>query len=1095
MYVTHGMRKALIFPALLIMFILPAARTTALDAINPQDNKNGYIVGPSCEILEDKGGKLTIDDVTRGAASGLFKKSTMQFPNFGYTKSAIWIKFALRIPRDSRSHWFLEVGYPALDIVELYVFDNGRKIGERTEGDVFPFDRREISYQNFLFRIAETPVTHTYYIKVLTDGAMSIPLRILSDGKLLSEINLRRMMSGMYYGILLIMIVFNLLLGAALRDRTYLYYVLYITGYLMISLVHDGTGFQYLWKNTLWLNNALPVAVFFCTFWGFIFMRAFLQTGTHAPRLDRFLRLYIALNLAGLAISYLLPYHVIVQVSVISSVFAAPIAIFTGFIVLRRGARQARYYLLAFAFVLMGITVSVFNRLGILPTTLFTTWIYELGIVLQLALLYLGLADKYNSLQKEKIQAQENALRIQKEATENLEMKVRERTIELSEANIKLTELDKIKSGFFANISHEIRTPLTLILSPVESALRGDLAGWADHAFLENIRRNSLHLLKLVNSLLDFSKIDAGHMTMRVREADIVRLMKHFTGAVRSAAELKGLELKFEHGDEPVYLVLDTEKIETAVMNILSNALKFTEKGGTITVGIGGDDGSCRIEIRDTGIGIPEDKLGTVFDRFSQADMSSTRRHEGTGIGLSLAREYIEMHGGRVTVESRSAAADPEGHGTVFTIILPKGKAHLEGNSRIEYVAESALDQSISDYHIPDGIREEEHAPPPKSAVAIDRTNRYKILVVEDNRDMGDFLDRLLSPAYAVYTAANGEEGLRAATKIGPDLIVSDVMMPVMNGYEMTRKLKEDGDLRTVPVILLTARADTTDRIEGIEFGADDYITKPFNSRELLARIRALLKTHEYEKTLLRRNREMEEDLEIARLLQQKLLPQNVPEIPGFRRCFTYIPMEKVGGDFYDFCVRDNFIDIFIADVSGHGLPGALMSTITKMALEGITDRKSARVVQAKLNAVISRSTVRSNYVTSFFAVIDRGSGIMNYCSAGHCSPKIHRRQSGEYIELATRGKPLGWFRAVELEEKEVRLIPGDRLFFYTDGITEAMNGEKDIFGESRLRDFIISGKDLAPAEFSAELLRRLRDFIGEDHFMDDLTFMVIDVL
>ncbi len=721
----------------------------------------------------------------------------------------------------------------------------------------------------------------------------------------------------------------------------------------------------------------------------------------------------------------------------------------------------------------------------------------QAGSALECVLLSFALGDRINILKEEKDAAQLRTIEIQKSATETLERKVAERTLELNRANEDLKELDKLKSSFFANISHEIRTPLTLILSPVESVLQGDYGHAVDNRFFENVQRNAIKLLKLINNLLDFSKIEAGSMNMKIQEVDIVIFIRNYISSIHSAAESKGIALDFisSSGSLPIYI--DIEKMDKIVMNLFSNALKFTDKGGRIKVTVRDDDRNCCIVFEDSGIGIPPDKFESIFDRFSQVDAGSTRKYEGTGIGLALVKEFVEMHDGTISVTSRFIDNCPTDHGTTFIVTIPKGKEHFGDSDNLRFVESAELEDSVSDYRFT-GMREMTELKRDMGDVHSAQGNIHDygndILVVEDNPDMQNFITFLLQKYYNVHIAENGEEGYKKAAALKPALIVSDVMMPVMNGYEMTQKIKEDKYLRRTPVIMLTAKSEISSKIEGIEYGADDYLTKPFNSKELLTRIRMLLKTRNYEYAIEKRNREIEEDLKIARLIQHRLLPQNIPHIEGYNFNSTYIPMDKVGGDFYDFRENGNNIEIFIADVSGHGLVSAFISMIAKMAFDSIYIRNSCTHVLYQLNDILCNSTVNSNYMTTFFCLIDRETNRMKYSNAGHLSPVVYRRDTDEFFELKARGKPLGWFADLELVEEEIQLLQGDRVIFYTDGITECADSNNLFFEEERLKDFIRRKSHLEPEYFSGELIDELKSFCNNARFNDDLCLLVFDV-
>jgi len=680
----------------------------------------------------------------------------------------------------------------------------------------------------------------------------------------------------------------------------------------------------------------------------------------------------------------------------------------------------------------------------------------------------------------------------------SLENKVQQRTYQLQEANNKLRELDRLKSSFFANISHEIRTPLTLILAPVESILQGDDNFTPDRGFFENLQRNAIILLKLINDLLDFSKIEAGHMKVNVRELDMVSFVRSYALSFNSAAESKGLSMSFNYPERAVHVFIDTEKMDKILMNLFSNSLKFTDRGGSIKISIRDDESSCSISIEDSGIGIPPDKIETIFDRFSQVDAGSTRKYEGTGIGLALVKEFVELHGGSIDAESRCIDDSPEDHGSVFTVTIPKGDRHFRDDVNVKFLENNDIEVSIglhssfNTWEIAE-FREWMSAeiPVPHKTV----NSHPRVLIVEDNADMRSFLGFILKDCYNVYYAVNGEDGLLSAERLKPDLILSDVMMPVMNGYDMTRKIKSNAELNRIPVILLTAKAEISNKIEGLEYGADDYLTKPFSSRELLTRIKNLLKTRDYELVLERRNREIEDDLKIARLIQGKLLPQNIPVVEHYRFYPVYIPMDEVGGDFYDYNVQNRYIEIFISDVSGHGLVSAFISLIAKMALDSISRRDSSVWVLQILNSIICKSTVNTNYMTAFFCLVDRETNRMSYSNAGHIPPMVYRESSGTFYELSTGGKPLGLFPDLVHAEGEFQLEKGDRVIFYTDGIVECMNSSNELYGENRFRDFIISGRGMEPETLSAMLIDELKKFCGSERFGDDLCLLVFDVM
>ncbi|MBN2442654.1 MAG: response regulator [Spirochaetales bacterium] len=405
---------------------------------------------------------------------------------------------------------------------------------------------------------------------------------------------------------------------------------------------------------------------------------------------------------------------------------------------------------------------------------------------------------------------------------------------ELQKAYTKLKELDSAKTEFFMNISHEFRTPLTLLLGPIESVIKGDFGDTIDKnsQIFQAMLANGTRLLFLISNLLDFSKIEAGKMTLNKKRTNITELIKLYVNSIESTANSKGLSAEFHDKSKKIVVSsIDRGLIEKAFFNLVSNALKFTPKGGLIKIEITSNDKEYYISVIDSGIGIPEDKRDLIFERFTQVDGSISRKYGGTGIGLAFTKEIIELHDGRIEVKSE------EGKGSVFTICLPYDYAESEDESDIEDLTDINVEgfKKVNDYYIEES---EDAAEQNQNELP---NGKKKILFVEDNKDLRLFIRNLLKEQYAIYTAKDGKEGYERALIHLPDLIISDVMMPEINGYQLADMVKRNTALQHIPVILLSAKTDTIEKIEGFEHGADDYLTKPFNSQELRARIRSQL--------------------------------------------------------------------------------------------------------------------------------------------------------------------------------------------------------------------------------------------------------------
>ncbi len=413
---------------------------------------------------------------------------------------------------------------------------------------------------------------------------------------------------------------------------------------------------------------------------------------------------------------------------------------------------------------------------------------------------------------------------------------------EIARQREELAELDKLKTQFFANISHEFRTPLTLMMGPLEDALArpADLSP-ENRARLELAHRNALRQLKLVNALLEFSRIEAGRIEASFEPTDLSVLTAELASVFRSAVERAGLTLVVDCPPMPAPVYVDRGMWEKVVLNLLSNAFKFTFEG-EIEVSLRVVGTNVHLTIRDTGTGIPADELPRLFERFHRVKNARGRSFEGSGIGLALVKELVRLHNGEVSVESAV------GSGSVFLVTVPLGSAHLPAE-RIEAPRTQTPTDARPETFVQELLR---WLPAETTQVAADVADppveddgsRFHVLVADDNSDMREYIRRLLT-GYDVVAVADGASALRSARARRPDLVLTDVMMPGVDGFELMRELRADPALSHVPVILLSARAGEESRIEGLDAGADEYLVKPFAARELLACVRAQLRLAE----------------------------------------------------------------------------------------------------------------------------------------------------------------------------------------------------------------------------------------------------------
>lgn len=446
-----------------------------------------------------------------------------------------------------------------------------------------------------------------------------------------------------------------------------------------------------------------------------------------------------------------------------------------------------------------------------------------------------------------------------------LNVELGEKNGELKRLNEEVLELTHSRLVFFTNISHELRTPLTLIADPVEMLLEDAGIKGKSRELLKMVQRNALALQQLVSNILDFRKIQNGKMELKLYRFDIVKTLTTWVGDFQLTAERKQIRLHLDVDDlkGSHEMIADQEKISRIVFNLLSNALKYTPAGGEIFVSLKDEGANLRLDVRDTGKGISQDEADKIFERFFQAKGAAS----GTGIGLALVKSFVELHHGEARVESEL------GKGSDFIVVIPREQ---EGDSQVIHndvdivdnsvnasasTGKNIVDESVLQY-IDDGDRSRGKV----QQLVNENTNRPTVLVIDDNTDIRQYERTLLQDEYVVLEAADGKEGLAVALKEVPDLVICDVMMPVMDGLEFTKQLKTNTATSHIPVIMLTAKNLEEHRAEGYEHGADSYITKPFHSKVLLARIENLLRQRQLLKNLYQGSKEAEKEISEAHL-------------------------------------------------------------------------------------------------------------------------------------------------------------------------------------------------------------------------------------
>ncbi len=628
-----------------------------------------------------------------------------------------------------------------------------------------------------------------------------------------------------------------------------------------------------------------------------------------------------------------------------------------------------------------------------------------------------------------------------------------------------LRELDQLRMDFFANISHEFRTPITLTLAPLDALVAGR-AGALPEAAAEHLRlaqRNQRKLLDLVNQILDLSKIESGKGALRrMNHGDAPSLVRAIAQGFAELARARRVSLRADGDAQPDGLVvpLDVEMFDRALTNVLANAIKFTPDGEVAVAWRFGPEGFV-VEVRDTGIGIDEADLPYVFDRFRRS--AAAARHAGTGIGLSLVKEIVELHGGAVRVRSRRGA------GTAFELCFPTAEGDAETRMTAPALPPAAhgLD-ALDDDDVPAWNLRAERAT---------TGARPTILYVDDNRDLRRHVGALLSDEHAVFLARDGEEALAMLRARTFDLVLSDVMMPRVDGVELCRRVRADPALRHLPLVLLTAKSGEADRLAALDLGVDDYLGKPFTHAELLARVRNLLRMRAAQL-------QTERDVRVARSIQHAVLPPPTTRVAGCEVEHLYEPCDALSGDFCDAFESGDAGVLYVADVTGHGIASA---QVTYLVRESFRRRAlPGRGLRELVGAVADdlRGFGLDFDVSAHVGLVRDGA--LSLCRAG--APHAVRVRDGAAEVIASPpSSTLGPLVESAAPLVELPLREGDQVFLFSDGATELTGGGRAV-GMRRLRDLL--ARAAARADWREELRSLFAASRAAGELRDDITVL-----
>lgn len=693
------------------------------------------------------------------------------------------------------------------DSISLYVTENNVLKQVLETGVAFkPADKQVPSVFNSLQIHLPAQSEKTFYVRQIHPNRVSewhlAELYIKDPPMMIAELMFKYVGQAFYAGLMLMFALLSFFGWLLIRDRSFIYFSFVHLAFTVYFLgVKNVFGVLVFYVPLDYLFSVQNVSISLLIISLFVFIAHYMKLRQHLPR---YYRLLLIVTVVTVTNKYF--HHFFIADELMSarihnaSILLWLVVIVTGIVLLTRKQIPAAVNLLVSLSILVLTAVVYLLALSrLIPHNFFTIHSIQIGSVLFSLLVFYRLFEAVRSLENEKQRA--------------------------------LT-INDVKTKFFTNLSHEFRTPLTLILSPLDQ-LTETTENEGQKKLIQLAKRNANRLLNMINQLLDIARIEGDEVKLSVQENNVVPYLKGILMSFESLAQLKEIELRFSSSSQQVPLWLDTEKMEVILYNLLSNALKFTPTGGNVSVEVIEQDDKVQIRVVDTGEGIPSDMLPYVFDRFFRIENTGA---DGSGIGLCLAKELTELHHGQLNVESTM------GEGSVFTLEFQKGCAHF----RTTDIAENMLGEGRRNIStkadltlVKDDVSEIETGTAVYSATT--PGTRPAILLVEDNVDVRSFVRSQLIDRFQVLEAINGKLGFDMAVDHVPELIISDVMMPEMNGIELCKLLKADIRTSHIPVILLTAKAEQEHRMEGLEAGADEYLHKPFHAKELNLRVQKLI--------------------------------------------------------------------------------------------------------------------------------------------------------------------------------------------------------------------------------------------------------------
>ncbi len=779
------------------------------------------------EMFVDPSAALPVEEVV--AQPERFSLSPDAVPNLGVSAEALWARVDLE---PGAGAFFAELNYPLFDDVTFVVQHEDGTLRVMKSGDMRPFSERDQPETNFVFEVREP--ARALYVRVASTGTVSVPLRLWEPRAYHRHVVGERLVTGLYLGVIAAMAAYNLFLLFLLRDRVYGYYVGFLIAYLVFELSLTGLGFQYVWGESTWLqahSSAIGLGAFV---WLLLRLCMSAVDGVRLlPRVGKVYRVVDVFFALVALLSFVLPPRFVIA----STIFVGPIG---GAIVLaalveraRQGSEPARYMLAGNVALIASLSVFAANRAGLVPDNPVTYHLKDVGVVSQVVLLSLALAARIRSLQSEIARNQRVALEASKRT------------------NNELAHLNQLKDDFLANTSHELRTPLNGILGLAEALVSGS-ADAATKRTADLILTSGRRLSTIVDDVLAFATLRKEGAALAREPVDLGAVVDQVLEVYAAQAGEKKLALSAVKSLEGRGVLGETAKVEQVLHHLVGNAVKFTDRGRvTIEVRLEGE--RVRVVVSDTGPGIDDATRASLFSAFEQADGSAKRELGGLGLGLPLAKRVVELLGGDLVVDStpgKGSAFSFELESCALPVVAPAAES-VQVPARANVFApvtrsivppapppSSGSKGAASSVHIPVSAPASTHVSAHMPIAGLGVAGR--VLAVDDEPiNLAVLARQLGNEGFEVVKASNGPEAIEKLKSESFDIVLLDVMMPRMSGYDVCRVVRRELGLADLPVVLVTAKTQEQDLVDGFDCGANDYIRKPFTKGELVARVHA----------------------------------------------------------------------------------------------------------------------------------------------------------------------------------------------------------------------------------------------------------------